>query len=117
MKKGYLSLMVATSIMLVTILLSVINKSTASEGMPVYILSLAALMITFMSTKICKKKKISLTGKSIAIETLGLLAVSLLSTMYAPHLVALLATSMSLGINITYLMHSLENVVRGNEGV
>lgn len=117
MKKGHLSLMVATSIMLVTILISVINKAATSEGMPVYILSLAALMITFMSTKIYKKENICLTGKNIAIETLGLLALSIISIMFAPHLVTLLITSLSLGINIRYLMYSLKNVVHGNEGV
>jgi len=115
MKKGYLSLTVATSIMLVAMLVSAVNKA-ASEGISVYIVSLAALMIIFLSTKIYKKKKIDLPGKKIAVMTLILLIAAYISAIFAPHVVALLVISVSLGINIQYLRYSLKMAINGNEG-
>lgn len=116
MRKGYLSLMVTTSIMLVIILIHAINKA-ALEGISVYIAYLAALMIALMSIRIFnKKKKIGTSDRKIAALSLGMLLVSYISATYTPYILGLPVASASTGINIKYLVHALKKTIKENEG-
>lgn len=107
--------MVTTSIMLVIILIHSINKA-ALEGISVYIAYLAALVIAFMSTKIFRKKKIGASDSKIAVSSLGILIMSYVSAKYAPFILGLPVVSLSAGINIKYLVHSLKKTVKEGEG-
>lgn len=107
--------MVTTSIMLMIILIRTINKA-ALEGISVYIAYLAALLIAFMGTKINKKKKIDASDGRIAVLSLSMLLMSYIGATYAPYLLGFPVASLSAGINIKYLVHSLKKTVKESEG-
>lgn len=115
MKKRYLSLTVATSVMLTIILISTVSKAVL-EGIYVFIAYLSALIITYMSMRFYKKKCTNISQSEIAAVSIFAFVISYASTVFAPHLLAIVITSASLGINLKHIGHSLKIAVYDNEG-
>jgi len=92
-------------------------KMASTNGMPVYLITLMAIILSIVIAKAYKRKKMDISGKKMIFFSLIMVLISYASTIYAPNILALMIISISMGINYRYFAYVLKKAVMTQEGI